>query len=77
MCLVPPWLFNIYMDGVIREVNARMLGTGLSLVNSGDSGMMRVDDKSTNRMIRSRIIQLWFQIRLKIVSVSGRIWMSV
>ncbi len=29
-----PWLFNVYMDGVVREVNARMLGRGLSLVNS-------------------------------------------
>ncbi len=32
-----PWLFNIYMDymdGVVREVNARMLGRGLSLVNA-------------------------------------------
>ena len=24
-----PWLFNVYMDGVVREVNARMLGKGL------------------------------------------------
>ncbi len=29
-----PWLFNVYMDGVIWEVNARMLGRGLSLVNA-------------------------------------------
>ncbi len=25
-------LFNVYMDGVVREVNARMLGRGLILV---------------------------------------------
>ncbi len=31
-----PWLFNVYMDGVVREVNARMLGKGLSLVNADD-----------------------------------------
>ena len=35
-----PWLFNLYMDGVVplvREVNARMLGKGLELlgVNGG------------------------------------------
>ncbi len=32
-CVMSPWLFNIYMDGVVREVNARMLGGDLSLVN--------------------------------------------
>ncbi len=29
-----PWLFNVYMDGAVREVHARMLGRGLSLVNA-------------------------------------------
>ncbi len=29
-----PWLFNVYIDGVVREVNARMLGRGLSLVKA-------------------------------------------
>ena len=24
-----PWLFNVYVDGVVREVNARVLGKGL------------------------------------------------
>ncbi len=27
------WLFNVYMDGVVKEVNARVLYRGLSLVN--------------------------------------------
>ena len=26
-----PWLFNVYMDGVVREVNVRVLGKGLEL----------------------------------------------
>ena len=32
-----PCLFNVYMDGVVREVNARVLGKGLALfsVNGG------------------------------------------
>ena len=35
-CVMSPWLFNIYADDVIREVNARMFSRGLSLVNSND-----------------------------------------
>ena len=30
--MVSPWLFNVYMDGVMREVNARVLGKGLDLL---------------------------------------------
>ena len=32
-----PWLFNVYMDGVVREVNVRVLLKGLELlsVNGG------------------------------------------
>ena len=33
-CVMSPWLFNIYMDGVVREVNMRVLGRGLSLVSA-------------------------------------------
>ena len=28
-CVMSPWLFNVNMDGVIREVNTRVLGKGL------------------------------------------------
>ena len=24
-CVMSPWLFNVYMDGVVREVNARVV----------------------------------------------------
>ena len=27
-CAISPWLFNVYMDGVVRVVNARVLGKG-------------------------------------------------
>ncbi len=33
-CVMSLWVFNVYMDGVVREVNARMLSRGLSLVNA-------------------------------------------
>ena len=25
-CVMTPWLFNVYMDGVVREMNVRVLG---------------------------------------------------
>ena len=28
-----PWLFNVCMDGVVREVNVRVLGNGLDLLS--------------------------------------------
>ena len=33
-CVMPPWLFNVYMDGVVREVNVRVLGKGLELLSA-------------------------------------------
>ena len=33
-CVMSPWLFNVYMDGVVREVNVRVLGKGLELLPS-------------------------------------------
>ena len=29
-----PWLFNVYMDNVVREVNVRVLGKGLELLSA-------------------------------------------
>ena len=29
-CVMSSWLFNVYMDGVVREVNVRVLGKGLA-----------------------------------------------
>ncbi len=33
-CVMSPSLFNVYIDGFVREVHSRMLGRGLSLVNA-------------------------------------------
>ena len=30
--MMSQWLFNMYMDGVIREVNERVLGKGVELL---------------------------------------------
>ena len=32
-----PWLFNVYMDGVVREVNVRVIGKGLELLSANGS----------------------------------------
>ena len=37
-----PWLFNVYMDGVVREVNVRVLGKGLELL-SANGGMFEIN----------------------------------
>ena len=31
-----PWLFNVYMDGVVGEVNARVLAKWLELLSVND-----------------------------------------
>ena len=31
-----PWLFNMYMDGVVREVNVRVLGNGCEFWNGNE-----------------------------------------
>ena len=36
-CVMSPWLFNLYMDAVVREVNARVLGRGLKLVDGNEN----------------------------------------
>ena len=33
-CVMSPWLFNVYMDGVFREVNVWVLGKGLELLSA-------------------------------------------
>ena len=36
--MMPPWLFNINMDGVVRDVNAWVLWKGLELLSVKGSG---------------------------------------
>ena len=40
-CVMSPWLFNVYMDGVVQEANVRVLGKGLELLsaNGGMAGL--------------------------------------
>ena len=32
--MISPWLFNVYMDGGVRDVNVRVLGKGLDLLRA-------------------------------------------
>ena len=32
--MMSPWLFNVYMDGVVQDVNVRVFGKGLELLNA-------------------------------------------
>ena len=36
------WLFNVYVDGVVREVNVRVLWKGLELV-SANGGRFKIN----------------------------------
>ena len=35
-CVMSPWLFNVYMDGVVREVYSRVNGMGVKLSVGGE-----------------------------------------
>ena len=35
-CVMSPWLFNLYADGVVREVKARVQGKGVTLVSANE-----------------------------------------
>ena len=43
-CVMSPWLFNVYMDGVVvvLEVNVRVLGKGLELL-SANGGRLEIN----------------------------------
>ena len=33
-CVMSPWLFNVYMDVVVQEVNVRVFGKGLERLST-------------------------------------------
>ena len=48
-CVIAPWLFNVYMDGGVREVNVRVFMKGLELLRNGG----RFEIKVKSSMARS------------------------
>ncbi len=58
-----PWLLNVYEDDFVREVDTRMLGRGLSLVNADGrqwnlSHVLFVDDTALVADSEGRLRQL-------------------
>ncbi len=39
-CVMSPWLFNIYMDGVMREVKGKVGELGVKMYNEGRKWML-------------------------------------
>ncbi len=37
-----PWLFNVYMDGVVREVKAGVQGQGLVMLGKDGGGVQDI-----------------------------------
>ena len=33
-CVMSSWFFNVYIDGMVQEVNVRVLGKGLELLSA-------------------------------------------
>ena len=47
-CIMSPWLFNVYMDGVMKEVKKGMGRSGVSFLEDGREwrllGLLHADD---------------------------------
>ena len=41
-CGMSPWLFYVYMDGVVRQANVRVIGKGLEFL-SANGGMFEIN----------------------------------
>ena len=63
-CVMSPWLFNLYMDGVVREVNVRVLGKGLELLGANDrfeiNQLLFADDRALVAVLSDRPNMLWW-----------------
>ena len=45
-CVMSPWLFNVYMDGVVQEMNVRVLWKWLELLSCfGNGGRFEINQQ--------------------------------
>ena len=66
-----PWVFNLYNDGVVREVNALVLGRGLKLADGNDNRW------ELNQLLFADDTVVVVDCERKAVPVSDRIWEGV
>ena len=65
-CVMFPWLFNVYMDRVVREVNARVLWKELDLLSvNGDwcemNQLLFADDTTQWLIQRRNCVDWWYE----------------
>ena len=66
-CFMSPWLFNEYMDDVVRQVNVRVLGKGLELL-SATGGRFEI-----NQLLFAALVSDSGRKLCRLVNVFGRI----
>ena len=58
-CVMSSWLFNVYICGVVREVNVKVLGKGLELL-SAYGGRFKINQHASGYL---QMIQHWWLTR--------------
>ena len=48
-CVTSPWLSNFYMDGVVKKLNGRIIGTGLLYLMTNGVGVYMVNELVAHR----------------------------
>ena len=62
-CVKSPWLFNVYIYGVVRELNVRVLLKGLELMSANGGGfeinqLLFVDDTTLVADLEEKLYRL-------------------
>ena len=70
-CVMFPWLFNVWMDGVVRQVNVKVLGKRLELLSANGgrfeiNQLLFADDTALVADSEEKLCRL--------VSEFGRVW---
>ena len=77
-CVMSPWLFNAYMNSVVREENVRVLGKGLELLNAigcrfeikqllfaDDTALVAASGEKLCRLV-SEFVRIFFRRKLRV-----------
>ena len=63
-CVMSTWLFNLYIDGVVREGSASVVGQSLELLGANGqswqlSQLLFADDTALVQILRKSCVGLW------------------